>query len=59
MLKQMGLSMDQQNEAIEFIDKNIGVLREPSVRTARKLGMLILAGDDWKTTAKHTLMKSK
>jgi hypothetical protein len=55
----MGLSMDQQNEAIEFIDKNIGVLREPSVRTARKLGMLILAGDDWKTTAKHTLMKSK
>lgn len=57
MLRDQGLSKQQEQEVLDFIDENQDKLRELSLRMALKLSTLMKTAKDWKRTARVTCCK--
>lgn len=58
VLVQLGLTRDQEIEAIDWLVKNLNQLREISIRTALKLGkMMLMDSKGWTRPARVALLK--
>ena len=58
LLKKSGLTPTQEQDVVEFIEKNTDRLRELSLRMALKLGSIRKIGDTWQKVAKVTCCKN-
>jgi hypothetical protein len=59
MLKAAGLTQDQEDTVVAFIEKNKGVLREMSLRIAIKIANLVKGHDDWERVATVTCCRNQ
>lgn len=57
LLKKSGLTLAQEKDVVDFIEKNTDKLRELSLRMALKLGSIRKIGDTWMKVAKVTCCK--
>ena len=57
LLKKSGLTPTQEQDVVDFIEKNTDKLRELSLRMALKLGSIRKIGDTWMKVAKVTCCK--
>lgn len=57
LLKKSGLTLAQEQDVVDFIEKNTDKLRELSLRMALKLGSIRKIGDTWMKVAKVTCCK--
>lgn len=58
MLREQGLSEEQEAEVMNYITQKQAVLRELSIRMAVKLGNLVKTGGDWKKLANVTCCRA-
>lgn len=58
MLKDKGLTTLEQHDVIQFIEKNVDVLRELSLRMALKIGTLRKTSKNWERMARITCCRN-
>ena len=59
MLRQQGLTPDQEQQVLDYVVDNQDRLREVSLRIAVKIGNLVKMGGDWKRLANVTCLKNQ
>lgn len=58
MLRDQGLTLEQENEVMDYIEQKQNSLRELSLRMAVKIGNLVTTGKNWKKLANVTCCRA-